>query len=220
MEKISLNFANRTLTLAIRDEADQSVMREIFKFGEYRIAEPTIKTAKIIIDAGAHAGFFTMYARALNKTAKIIAIEPEKANIEALEHHLKTNPITGVKIIKKALANKTEKRDFFISKDSHNHSFTQTHNSTPTEVDSINLRDIIKQDKISLLKMDIEGAEEEIIHSLTKDDYAKIEAIVMEYHNPRTIKKLESILRENRFKVQIFPSQFDKKMGFLFAKQA
>ena len=66
--------------------------------------------------------------------------------------------------------------------------------------------------------MDIEGAEEEIIHSLTPSDYAKIEAIIMEYHNPHTAKKLESILRENRFKVQIFPSRFDKKMGFLFAR--
>lgn len=221
MEQLKLNFANRTFLLFLQDEADISVMREIFKFGEYKIAEPIIETAKIIIDAGAHTGFFTMYARALNKTVKIIAIEPEKANIEALEKHLKTNSITNVKIIKKALASRTEKRDFFISKDSHNHSFSYVRGSTPIEVDTIDVPDLLKQEKIakiSLLKMDIEGAEEEIIRSLAKDDYVKVEAIIMEYHNPKTIKKLESILRENRFKVQLFPSRFDKRMGFLFAR--
>jgi hypothetical protein len=42
----------------------------------------------------------------------------------------------------------------------------------------------------------------------------------MEYHNYSGLnyKSIEIQLRENGFGVQIFPSKFDKKMGFIFAK--
>ena len=68
--------------------------------------------------------------------------------------------------------------------------------------------------------MDIEGAEYEIVDSLTPADFAKLNALVMEYHLAYGYnqKMLEQKLRANGFGVQIFPSKFDNKMGILFAK--
>ncbi len=67
--------------------------------------------------------------------------------------------------------------------------------------------------------MDIEGAEYEILESFLSTDWARIKNIILEYHeqNGRTRGEIEKLLRENGFGVQIFPSKFDKSMGFVWA---
>lgn len=219
MENIKLNFNGKTLHIELSDEADTSVMREIFKYKEYRCSDQVIKEAKNpIIDIGAHKGFFTLYAKTINPKAKIIALEPEPKNLKMFEHHMKENKIKGVKIIHGALAGKTEERLLEISENSHNHRLGKT----GMKIQAYSLNDLMSQnkiDKISLLKMDIEGGEHEVFDNLTSEDFTRINTVIMEYHNVggKTHRNLEEILRSNKFKVQIFPSQFDKKMGFLFA---
>ena len=69
--------------------------------------------------------------------------------------------------------------------------------------------------------MDIEGSEFEILENLKSEDFNLFENIVFEYHDnkDRNHKKLEQILRENKFGVQTFPSKFDKTMGFIFGNK-
>ena len=68
--------------------------------------------------------------------------------------------------------------------------------------------------------MDIEGGEYEVISACMPADFARFKTIIMEYHNYSgfNYKEIENQFRENGFGVQIFPSKFDKKMGFIFAK--
>jgi hypothetical protein len=85
------------------------------------------------------------------------------------------------------------------------------------------LRDFLDNEKIkivSLLKMDIEGGEYGVFSACMPADFARIKTVIMEYHNysGSHYKEIETQLRENGFGVQIFPSKFDKKMGFIFAK--
>ena len=94
MQFLSLVFKDSKFSVYIRDDADESVMAEIFKHHEYRAVENIIKeTAETIVDVGAHAGFFILYARVLNKKAPILAIEPEKENLSVLNRHIKENKI-------------------------------------------------------------------------------------------------------------------------------
>jgi SAM-dependent methyltransferase len=105
-----------------RDEADVSVFNEIFKLHEYRIADDVIRQAVYpIVDVGAHAGFFSMHARSLNKKVKIFAVEPEPENIRALEQHVRENNITGVTVVKAALGLSSGSGKLIVTPDSHNH---------------------------------------------------------------------------------------------------
>ena len=84
-----VNLAEK-LKIDLRDEADRSVFNEIFKFGEYRIAEEAIRGAAYpILDIGAHAGFFSLYCHAQNPKVKIFALEPEPENYKFLQKNLK-----------------------------------------------------------------------------------------------------------------------------------
>lgn len=228
MNLIKVNSNGKMFNLHIRDDADASVAAEIFKIKEYRIVEDIIKSAtSVIIDAGAHAGFFSLYVRSLNSNVKILAIEPEPDNIKLLHRHLEENQVDNVEIIEAGLSAKTGNRLLRLSKDSHNHRLTSLSKKDPNvkaiSVYTYSLSDLFKKciiKDVSLLKMDIEGEEFEIFESLSDEYLQRIQAVILEYHTKggKNLKEIEERLRENRFGVQIFPSRFDKSMGFIFAK--
>lgn len=220
-------FQGHSWHVFLRDEADQSVVAEIFKWREYRACEEYIAhTALPIIDVGAHAGFFTLYVRSLNQESKIIALEPEPENLKALRWHIAENRLRGVEVLAAALAEKTGKRWLKISPDSHNHQLIAKREKgneqnflSVAALDFQSVLDKARAEKVGLIKMDIEGAEIEVIKSWSDEDFYKIGAIILEYHNytGRTDKMLEETLRTHGFGVQLFPSKFDKRMGFLWA---
>lgn len=228
MELKKIKFNGHHLNLNLKDEAGLSVANEIFQYREYRIVENIIIDADgPIIDAGAHLGFFAIYAKCLNKDSKIFCLEPEKNNIKILKENLTTNNINDVTILPIALADKSGISDLTISPDSHNHKLltentpSETKNLNIQKINTITINDLINKYQwthISLLKMDIEGFEKNVINSLSANDLSKIKNIVFEYHENYKVdhKALEKILRENGFGVKIFPSQFDRKMGILF----
>lgn len=228
-QNIKFNFAN--LSVALPDQAGESVLAEIFKEREYKIAESVIASAhEPILDIGAHVGLFSMYARLLNPSVVIYALEPETNNFKFLKDNIQENKLKDIKLFQIALGGRTEKIDLVLSKDSHNHHLLSSpeydissEDSNTQTVQVYSLRDFLDQEKIkriSLLKMDIEGGEYEVFSALMPADFARIESVIMEYHNYSgfNYKTIETQLRENGFGVQVFPSKFDKKMGFIFAK--
>ncbi|MCX6744799.1 MAG: FkbM family methyltransferase [Candidatus Parcubacteria bacterium] len=194
---------------------------------EYRVAENIIKSANFpIIDAGAQAGFFVLYCRALNSKTKIYAIEPEPNNAKVLAKHLKSNRISDVKIMQQALAAETGQREFYISKDTHNHSLISLAEEDLADkkvIPAISLTDFLRKNnlnKISLLKMDIEGAEYEVLAGLKMEDWQKINNILLEYHDLAEHKHedLAELIRQRGFSLEIFPSHFDKKLGYMLGR--
>ncbi len=228
MNTITVKSNGKEYSLPIRDDADASVAAEIFKEREYRLAEPIITSASApVLDIGAHAGFFSLYARSLNPSVKIVAVEPEPNNFELLKKTLAENDVKNVEVVKAALSSKTGNRKLIISVDSHNHRLLAPGESDTSKesisVYTYSLSDLMKKciiTNVSLLKLDIEEGEYEAFESITPADLQKIDAIIMEYHlrGGRKLEKIETKLRESKFGVQVFPSRFDKTMGFLFAK--
>lgn len=225
MQFKEFKFQNRKYRVYLRDQADASVWAEIFQLREYRSAENIIKTAAFsIIDAGAQAGFFILYCRALNAKIRVYAIEPEPANAEFLSKVLKSNHIQNVKIFQLALAAKSGKRDFYVSEDMHNHSLIQFNgHKEEISVTASSLSDFLKQnklDKAGLLKMDIEGGEYEVLENLDKDDWRKLDNILLEYHDlpDKNHAQLAELIRQHGFSLEIFPSHYDKKLGYMLAR--
>jgi len=213
----------KKINLLLRDEVDESIVNEIFKFREYRGVADIVKEAdKAIIDVGAHAGYFSLWASAYNSKAKILALEPVEDNFDFLKQNLSQNKFKNILSEKLALSKTTGTVNIYLSEDSHNHSLLPI-SETKEEVKAINFADLLKKKKISkvsLLKLDIEGGEYEIFENSIDEISAKVENIFLEYHNTedKNAKVIETILREHGFTVEVFPSSFDKNMGFLLAR--
>ncbi|MFA5076369.1 MAG: FkbM family methyltransferase [Patescibacteria group bacterium] len=228
MNKISFEFNNQDLELYCRDNIDQSVINEIFKFGEYRSAEETIRKAvEPILDVGAHAGFFSWYCRLLNSLVKIYSLEPAKENVNLFQKNYKLNHFKNITLIPAALAGQSGTRKMLVSADNINHRLISPDEKVVggeiTEVKAYSLAGLTNKFKInrfSLIKMDIEGGEYEVVASWQDQDWLKVSVLVLEYHNQDENSReiLEQSLRQHGFSVQVFPSQFDKKLGFIFAR--
>lgn len=221
---------NQELQLAYHSGADQSVMNEIFEFREYQAAEPIIAAAQHpIIDAGGHAGYFTLYARAFNHLVPIITIEPSPANLKLMEENFFANPVEPVEMVVGVLAAKTATRQLYLTRDSHNHSLVLPaipERAGTLVVQGYCLRDLLDQRniaRVSLLKIDVEGAEYELLDGWTMDDYHRVDAIIMEYHHGavphRTEKDLHRALRSAGYQTTITQSRFDPRFGMIVARR-
>lgn len=235
----TINFKHRSINIAYRDDSDLSVIDEFFVDRMYRALEPIIPSiTDPIIDVGAHIGVFSIYSKILNQSAsrrtKIIAIEPEPDNYKLLKNNLKLNSCLDVKIIRAALISGKElNTKLFLSKNTHNHSTVSLRGSaqggdeaiqSPSiTVPAINLEQLMKENKIKkigLLKMDIEGAEFEIILNIENGTWGKIRYAVIEYHESKENKRvnLENTIRSHGFSVEHFPNKFDKRFGLLVCR--
>lgn len=234
MNKYNYNFNNKNFIYYLRDDVDFSVFNEVFKLMEYKSSIEKIKSSIYpIIDVGAHVGFFSIFATSINSSVKIYSIEPEKNNFELLNKHKDENRFENINTFKMAIAGKSYNGELILSEDSINHKIKrEVINTKKKKIEDDNfqkvrvfsLKDFFienKLDRVSLIKMDIEGGEYDIFDHLDVDDFSRIESFVIEYHEDKNSKKdrkyLENILRENGFSVQIFPSRFDEDLGFIFA---
>ena len=224
-----IEFQNKKFEIFLRGDADESVVAEIFKWREYKAAEEIIEKSSLpILDVGAHIGIFSLYARAINPTVKIYALEPEKENFGLLLKNIEASGIKDLEPYRVALSGKTAERNLVVESDSINHHLADENFGDPAEthyekVSSISLGDFLDKNNIArvgLLKMDIESGEYEVFENMPEEVFGRIDSIILEYHNygGRNYKELENILRKNGFTVQRFPSGFEKDLGFLFAR--
>lgn len=229
LNKLQYKFNGNNISVFIRDDVDFSVFNEIFKYREYKSCENVLKNSKngVVVDIGAHAGFFSIYSYCLNKNIKIYAIEPEKNNLEYLSLNKKENKINNIKIIEGAITKSSGYGKLAITDDSINNYVLSEDgaNINFQNIKTFSLKDFFslnKIDRVLLLKLDIEGGEYEIFENISYDTINKVDNIILEYHlkNKGGYDQifLEKILRNNGFSVQLFPSGFDKTMGFILAR--
>lgn len=220
-----IRAGDASFTIELRDDVDQSVANEIFSLHEYRSAEPLIReAADPILDIGAHAGFFTLLARGLNPVVPIIAVEPAVENVRQLKRNVAANKIAGVTVLEGAVVGERRKQKLIVTADSHNHYLSDTPKASDEVrvVSLFTLAGILSKfgaERFSVVKCDIEGGEYDIILETPEEELQKVNAFILEYHTDRQHHPdaLADRLRECGYGVQMFPSKFDRQMGFLFA---
>jgi len=90
-------------------------------------------------------------------------------------------------------------------------------------VHAVTLADVLAQqalDRVDLLKLDCEGAEYEILMNATEETLAKVQRIVMEYHNvdaDHTHVQLIRFLESVGYTVSWEQNIVHEEIGYLFA---
>ena len=165
----------------------------------------------LIIDAGAYIGASTLALRKLFKAATIVSVEPSDDNFEILKRNCQNLP--KVDLIKGALVGSKKKDLTLKNRETGEWGFTIVENPSDCpnarefeqKVRSISIKDIEKKHGMNtdLLKLDIEGAEKELM----ENDYetiSRIPFIYAELHE-RIISGCEKEffkLSENRFVIK------------------
>lgn len=180
-----------------------------------------------VLDIGANVGLFTLYM--LKRKAKTIhSFEPTIKAFTQLYNTLQNNK--NVHLHKKAIFNTSGKMKIKSVEDNSTisgfiddvHPYTNDKMSEE-EVDVVTLNDFLKSEnlnQIDLIKIDIEGAEHEVIAGLSDEEILKSKRYLIEYHwghkrNPMNI--VNRFIKLNYKVINKDDPEFKDDCGFFFA---
>ncbi len=154
-----------------------------------RIYEMSLENNRpTILDCGGNIGLSVLYFKSLFPESKILVFEPHPTFFQTLKENIENNKLTNVTAYQKAVSDKVGAIDFYLNDQENpgslNMGIVQRNDAADCiSVDADFLSNYISDD-IDLLKLDIEGAEENVLIDLYRTGKLnKIQNIVCEYHH-------------------------------------
>jgi len=189
-------------------------MKQYFKY-------ITLQENDIWADFGANIGLFGVLI--YDKVKRIYGYEPHPENCEVLKENIKYHKINNYELIEKAIVSdkSLEKIILYLHSDMACHSLTKYPRASISEMEVpvIDINSIFEQHPdINKVKMDIEGAEYDII--LGYDKWDRFDELLFEWHS-RPNKTKEEYVEGHKYKELIdyishfFPYvSYPKKLRF------
>lgn len=202
----------------------QETIREVIASRFYVPAdiETRLPAEPVILDVGANIGVFAIWAgRCFH--SRVIAVEPVPDNLCRLRHNLRRNPGHRVEVMEAALTSRAGSVRMRIPDQSVGAHIVKCGEMGDLLVRCMTLGDITKEkhlSRIDLLKMDCEGAEYEILESLTKEQLQSIGSVSMEFHeldDRRNRRRLQKLLESAGFTVKLTPDRHRPTLGLCIA---
>lgn len=157
---------------------------------------------KWMIDAGAYIGDTAAYFLSKYKNLKTICLEPNPSNFEMAKLNLQPYGDRAI-LLKKGLYSTNRSQHF--SGDQTGGSIC----SSGFEVECITISKILEHyliPRIDILKMDIEGSEENIFSSKPENWLNKVGVLIVELHSPQIESLVLRILDDNGFTMNQYRS--------------
>jgi len=156
------------------DDSLQLSIKEIYEPYETGLIQNQIHEDDFVLDIGAHIGYYTLtMAKFVGKNGKCFAFEPNPLNFSLLQKNVELNEFHNVVLENKAVSNRNGTTDLYLCED--NSGMHRIHPSKyckdKIQVNVIKLNEYFSVDirkKISLIKIDAEGSELEILEGLSK----------------------------------------------------
>lgn len=142
------------------------MLRELYERDTVLLFKKIIKPGMVIVDIGAHIGYYTrIFSRLVGKSGLILAFEADPANFELLKKN--TARLKNVKIRQSAVTDKTGTIDFYHYEEKSGvgsilSNIPLDFKKVKITVKSRDLDSALAEEKISrvdVIKMDIEGGE-------------------------------------------------------------
>ncbi len=178
--------AEERLECTACDVSELWVMREMFYNREYEL--PAEAAPQVILDLGSNAGMSVIYFRDRYPTAQIVAVEPSPTTFDRLRRNV--GHLDNVTLVKAAAAAVDGSITLYETGESWAATTVGPAGSGPgVEVSAKTVETILREagvDRADLVKMDIEGAEHEVLAS---KKVSEADWIAFEFHpqGPRTI---------------------------------
>jgi FkbM family methyltransferase len=133
-----------------------------YEWGVVRGIQESVEPGHTAVDAGAHIGYFTLLlAKRVGEQGKVIAFEPWPENCQALRENVALNGYRNVVVENKAVGGRSTRVTLRPGRDGPLPCTGSIGSDEGLEVHSVSLDDYFGErgEKVSFVKMDIEGAE-------------------------------------------------------------
>jgi FkbM family methyltransferase len=211
------------------NQGDGIIINETWRKKDYTPKNFEIGEDDVIIDIGAHKGYFSTFASFKAKKGKVYSFEPLESNYNILKKNLEINKCINVVPFQLGISGAKGIRKLYISPDSSagislvkDWLEDDRRKIDSFRINCITLRDIFSLchiEKIDFLKIDCEGAEYEILSDASVESLAKISRISMEFHQIRGLKvnTIKNFLKKNGFSVRV--KDPENTIGMLYARR-
>jgi len=205
---LMIQFLGMNMEFDLFNSTDVITLSEIRSCGLYE--KPTsllvmhrLRPGGIFVDVGANAGYYSLLAsRGLAGRGKIYAFEPSTSPLERLRRNIEINELENVVIVPKAAWKEATRLPLFASdiQDGMNSLLPVSHSGVRV-VDAVTLDSTIREERIDLVKIDVEGAEKEVVvgaRNLLRS--RKIGGVIVEWHGSVYTRLSELSCRLNYFR--------------------
>jgi len=214
-----VNMADKGLTPAL-------VTMGVYEPTETKLFKKIVKEGMVVLDLGANIGYYTLIAaRIVGGKGKVYAFEPESDNYKLLLKNIEVNGFNNVIPIQKAATNNNGKIDFFKNNVNFgSHSICNLENTEKTTVDTVKIDDFLNE-KVDVIKMDIEGGEFLALEGMKKVIEKSKEVTLFTEFNPTLIKNTNkdpnefiAILKRAGFEIFFINTETEELEGLNMAK--
>ena len=206
-------------------DLDFKVINETWTENVYRIYSDQFNGNGVFVDIGANIGSVSLFVDSFNRNRndnnklRVIAVEPEPDNLVLLNQNIQNNPVQNITIVPNAIWH--EEKMVSISSRGGNSSIVNLENEIKTDVAAITMEQLFSLHNIKevdVMKIDIEGAEFDLIINTPAETLAKIKRLVLEFDKSfdgsfgRMIEKLAK-----QFGIEILGSP--ERGGYVYANR-
>jgi FkbM family methyltransferase len=217
------------------------IYNEIFEERTYLKHGIVLSDDSLVVDAGANVGLFTVFVKQEFPGARVLAVEPIPPIHQALRGNLESRGITGVETLHTALGRQAESGvhfTFYPSLPGNSTRYPEQKKvgqeltvqaigqdavdrimqgvDVEVEVDRLSavLREWAPDAPVDLLKIDVEGAELEVLEGLDAEDWPRVKQVIIEVQDlDGRLDKVVATLDEQGFHVIVeaaanLPEQF------------
>jgi FkbM family methyltransferase len=201
--------------LALRSHTtDISVLNEILVSGGYdALLRHPVRDPRLIVDLGANTGLVDRWLLERYPGSKIVAVEPEPGNYACLVEN-----VAGLAVKTVPAAIGAQERMILLHTSSGEHGFTMVGEpalgSRAVEVPVVTMASILDgAEVIDLLKVDIEGAEEELFADCASW-IGKVQMLLVECHGHYKLKNLTDALNRAGVNFKLLEVDLKSELGF------
>jgi len=176
------------------------------------------KPNPLIIDCGANIGLSVLYFKNLYPDSVIKAFEPDKKIFKILKLNTNNFNLSNVSIVNKGVWTKNGDADFLPDGADGGKIVAGNPGKSLGKVKVIRLKNLLEEEEVDLLKIDIEGAEIDVLSDCRKN-LSGVKLLFVEYHSfishEQRLDELLNILSEAGFKYYIDGIGASPKSPFL-----
>lgn len=198
-----------SLSVTVSSWEDLTTAWVVLLGNEYRI----LQDDAVIIDLGANIGVFAAYAYWRNPAARIISVEPFPGNFNLLVATVDENGLrANVECREYAVAGETGVVTFDADPSIPSHSRRIAEGTLPdsqVQVKALSLADFLdceQLEEVDFAKIDIEGAEYQLIESSSSETLRRAKRYGIEYHG-RGVQSIADVLAGAGFKISHHPKR-------------
>ena len=165
---------------------DYKVINETWVENVYRIHQYHFSGDKVFVDIGANIGSVSIFVDSFNKILedkiKVYAVEPEPNNIDLLNYNILNNPTENITIVNNAVWH--EEGTVTVSNKGGNSSIVYKTDSDFSHIEAITIEHLLNKyniKEVDVMKIDIEGAEFDLIINTPAEILAKIKYLTLEF---------------------------------------